>query len=229
MNKAQILYEYGAGSRESVRKASTEQKNAERQLEAKEKDYRHTLSDLSFDIGITYNPSIAVEPIAFEAANLEIPEDYSALIENSFKMKVAQSNLETAILARDDIYREYEEDDNVGDDVTIYDLKLADGKVTIAEENISSIREGLETAIQQLYYNVDQSYFNYEEAVRALENAQADINVLKIQYEADLISKHDYETALTQLKQLQINVNATKIQNYLAIQSIKALENGFVQ
>ena len=229
VKKAQLLNEYGAGSKEDIRKAFIAQKNLERTLESQEKDYQFTLADLSFDIGIAYNPSIVVKPIQYNIAELQIPEDYSTLIENSYKMKQAKSNLETAILNRDDLYREYEEDDNEGDDISVYELEQADYQVKIAQENIASTQDGLEVSIKQLYHNADQSFFNYEEALRTLENAKEDVRVLKIRYDLGMVAKYDYDKAATQLTQAEASVNTAKIQNYVAAQAIKALENGYVQ
>ena len=128
VKKAQRMNEVGTGSKEAVRKAQVAETNLKKQLEELRKQYNHDVANLSFDIGVAYNPTIAIEPIVYTAAESKKPESYTSLIDNSYKVKKAQKSVETAIINRDDAYREYEEDDNVGSEVSTYELKQYDFK-----------------------------------------------------------------------------------------------------
>ena len=76
------------------------------------------MAELSFNIGIAYNPSINVEPIEYEVETVVKPNNYNALIENSYSIKRAKNNLESVNLNRNDLYREYNEYDYVGNQVS---------------------------------------------------------------------------------------------------------------
>lgn len=226
--KAEQMYNVGLGSSEDIRKAKVSQTNTEKQLEELEKNYNHTVADLSFDIGVSYNPEMVIQPIQFEAATVTKPEDYRTLIDNTFKVKRAEKSLESAIIGRDHAYREYEEDDKVGEDVSIYELAQHDAKVEAAKETLVQTKEDIETSIEQLYYDAEIANFNYEEGLRKLEDAKRDVAVLETQYKVGLVSKFDYESALIQLDQAELAVYTASVQNFIIQEKIKAFENGYI-
>ena len=98
--------------------------------------------------------------------------------------------MESAILDRDDVYKEYEEGD-----ATIYDKVNQDYLVKIAEQTMASTRDDLQTSIEQLYRNGEDSYSSYKEAVRQLEIKKKELEVLQIRYKLGRVSKYDYEQA----------------------------------
>ncbi|MFJ8267751.1 TolC family protein [Peribacillus asahii] len=229
VRKAERMYEFGMVSSEAIRQAKIAQTDLEKQLEELEKNYNQTVATLCFNIGVTYNPAITIEPIEYKAIEVTKPENYSSLIDNTYQVKKAEKNLESAIIARDDAYREYEEDDNVGAEVSKYELEQHDYKVEAAKETILSIKDDIEKTMDQLYRTSGTSYFNYEEALRKLEDVNKDLKVLKTRYKLGVISKHDYESALVKLDQAKLNVYNATVQNYMNQEQIKAFENGYVQ
>lgn len=229
VKKVQRLSDLGMGSREAVRLAQVAETNVKKQVEELEKDYNQAVANLSFDIGIPYNPTIEIEPVVYTAALSEQPEDITTLIDNAYRVKNAQQSLATAIITRADVYREYEEDDNVGSDVTTYELKQNDLKVTAAEETVILTKEQVETALDQLYYNEETTYFAYEEALRMAEDTKLDLHALQVRYNVGIISKHAYESALIKLEQANFNVYIASMQNYLVNQSIEAAKLGYIQ
>ena len=187
------------------------------------------MANLSFDIGVAYNPTIAIEPIAYTAAESKKPESYTSLIDNSYKVKKAQKSVETAIINRDDAYREYEEDDNVGSKVSTYELKQYDFEVEAAEETVALTKDEVETALEQLYYNDETSYFDYQEALRNAEDLKQDVRALQVRYKLGYISKRDYESSLIQLEQANLTIYTANMQNFLVKEQIKASEVGYIQ
>ncbi|MFC3884786.1 TolC family protein [Bacillus songklensis] len=226
VNKAQRLYDLGRVSKEAVRQAQLARENVEKQLKDQEKSYGHTVADLSYEIGVAYNPNVIMKPIEFKATDFAQPTDISFLIEHSFKMKKAQKDLESAILERDNVYKDYENGDAK---VTIYDKAQQDYQVKIAEESFASTKDHIATAIKQLYQAGEDSYSSYEEAVRQLENKRKDLNGLTIRYKLGRVSKYDYEQAQLGLEQAELKVFTAKVQNYTIQQSIAALQRGYVQ
>lgn len=229
VKKAQRMYDVGMGSNEAVRLAKVAETNLQKQLEELEKKYNQDVATLSFDIGIAFNPNVVVEPIAFTPAAIETPENYTELIAKTYKVKRAESNVTTAIASRDDAYREYEEDDNVGTDVTKYTLQQNDFLVKSAEETLALTKDQVETTLDNLYYNADHSLFLYEEALRKAEDAKQDFRAVQVRFNLGLISKHDFDTAKLQLDQVNLNAEIAKMQNFLVKQTIVAAEAGYVQ
>ncbi|KMY51912.1 TolC family protein [Peribacillus loiseleuriae] len=216
VNKAQRLLEYGVGTKEEIRQAQLIQTNLEKQLEELEKNYNHTVATLCFDIGVSYNPDIVIQPIKYEVANNQKPENYSSLIDNTYKVKRAQNSLKSAITAYDDSYGNYE-------------LAQRDYEVKAAKETVALTKETIETAVEQMYHNEELTYFAYEEALRKLDNVKKDLKVLETKFKVGVVTKYDYEKALTQFDQAELNVYSASIQNYLIQQSIQAFEKGYVQ
>ena len=146
VNKHQLLYKLGKVSKEKLRQAQTARNNVEKQLKKEEKKYQQSLTDLCLVIGITYQPSIEVKDIEMEPVDFVKPADNSSLIEASYKMKKAQKNLESVVLNRNDVYEKYQ-----NGEATIYEKENQDYLVNIAEQTIVSIRDDLNTSIEQLY------------------------------------------------------------------------------
>lgn len=229
IKKAQRMYEIGTGSREAIRQVQAAETNLKKQVEEVEKKYNQGVANLCFDSGVVYHPPIVLEPIEYTASKSQKPASYSDLIHNSYKVKKAKKDLEKVILNRDDAYREYKENDNVGDKISIYELRQHDYEVKAAEETVALTKDEVEKALDQLYNNDELSYFAYEEALRKAEDIKQDLRALQVRYKLGFISKHDYDSALVQLDQANLNLYTANMQNYLAQQSIKASEAGYIQ
>jgi len=229
VRKAERMYDFGMSSSEAVRQAKIAKTDLEKQLEELEKNYNQTVATLCFNIGVTYNPEITIESIEYKAIEVTKPGNYKSLIDNTYRVKKAEKSLESAMLAREDAYREYHEGDNVGAKVSNYELEQHDYQVKAAEETINSLKEDIETTINGLYYNSKMSYFDYEEALRKLEDVNQDLKALETRYKLGFISKHDYESALIKREQAKLNVYNATVQNYMNQEQIKAFENGYVQ
>lgn len=223
VNKHQLLYKLGRVSQEKLDNVQIAKENVESQLEQQEKSYGQTFADLSFKIGLAYQPDIVIKPIGFEPVDIDKPEGYSSLIENSYKMKRTKQSLEFAILDRNDVYKEFDQGD-----ATIYDKVDQDYKVKIAEQTMASTRDDLQTSIEQLYRNAEDSYSSYKEAVRQLEIKKKELEVLQIRYKLGRVSKYEYEQAQIGLQQAELRVYEAKVQNYTIQQSIQALQKGYI-
>lgn len=229
VNKANRMYEIGTGSKDAVRQAVVAETNLKKQIEEVEKNYHQALANLSFDIGVAYNPATVIVPIDYTAIKMVQPKEYSALIDNTYKVKTAQKKVESAIFTRDDAYREYKEDDYTGNKVSKYELAQHDYEVKAAEEVLALTKDQIETAIEQLYYQEELAYFAYEEALRKQADIKQDVSLLQVRYKLGVLSKHDYETALIQTKQAELTIAQTTMKAYLTQQSIQALEAGYIQ
>lgn len=229
VKKAQRMYDYGTGSKEAIRKAQVNEKSNKKKQEKLQKQYNHDVANLSFNIGVAFNPNVTIEPIVYTASESKKPESFTSLIENSFKVKNAQQSYETAILTYEDTLREFEEDDNVGAEVSTYEVEQYKLKMQAAEETVVKTKDDVETALEKMYYNADTSYFDYQEALRNAEDMKQDLRVLKVRYKYGYISKRDYESAKIQLDQANLNTYLANMQNFLANESIKASEKGYIQ
>lgn len=229
VKKAQRMYDYGTGSKEAIRKAKVAETNNKKKLEKLQKQYNQDVANLSFDIGVSFNPKVTIEPIVYKASETKKPESFTSLIENSFKVKNAQASLETAELTYEDTLREFEEDDNVGAEVSSYEVEQYKLKMQAAEETVAKTKDDIQTALENMYYNADTSYFDYQEALRNAEDIKQDLRALKVRYKYGYISKQDYESAKIQLDQANLNTYLVNMQNFLANESIKASEKGYIQ
>lgn len=221
VQKAEKLYQYGAGSKEAVDQAKRAQVDLEKQLEQLQKNYYYNLATLAFDINVNYDPNLYLTPVNMDIANITKIEDYASIIEGTFQMKRAKDNLELAKYNRD---RAYEDEDS-----SQYLKAQKDYEVKAAEETIRKLYEELTTKIDTLNHNADISELNYEEAVRKLENAKTDLANLEKRYRLGVVSKHDYEKAKLQLDQALLNVELAKSARFLVQQSIEALKKGYIQ
>lgn len=225
VTRVQHLYNAGRASKEDLRKAKDAKTKVDKQLASLEKSYQAALVELSLNIGIAYNRSIQLKGISYNIAPVNMPQDTTSLINNSFKMKRAQNDLETAIRERDDLYRRAA----AGEAISADQLAAADQKVAAARVTITATKTDLKIAIKKLYHNADLAYADYQEAQRTCSETQADVKAAKARYQAGVISKYDYQKVQKQLTTAQINVNSTKLQHYLAVAAIKALQKGYVQ
>lgn len=222
-NKQQILFNLGRISQEAFRQAEEALVNAEKQLADKEKKYRQSLSDLSFDIGISYNKDIVLKPIDIVLEELERPEDFTSLIEESYKMKRAKMDYESAVLERDQVYEDFEQGD-----ATKYEKENQDLLFQMAELNLESTNRDLQNSIEQIYRNVENSYENYREAVRQLEITQKEMELLEVRYNLGRVSKFDYEQALLTLDAANLKVFEAQIQHFNLQLSVEALQKGYI-
>ncbi|MDQ0242567.1 outer membrane protein TolC [Bacillus fengqiuensis] len=225
VDKTQRLYNLGRLMKEALSQAEIARDNTEKQLKEQEKNYNRLLAAFSSDIGIAYNPNTVIKSIRFEALDFETPTNFTLLIEQSYKMKKAQKSLESVMLNRDNVYKDYE---NGKDNVTIYDKAQQDYQVKIAEEMMASTQVSIEAAIKQLYDKAESSYSSYEEAVQQLEAKRKEMDGLQIRYNLGRISKYDYEKAQLGLAAAELNVYKAKVQNYTIQQSIAALQKGYI-
>lgn len=229
VKKAKRMNEVGTGSKEAVRKAQVAETNLKKQKEKLIKQLNHNVVNLSFNIGVAYNPNIKIEPIAYTASENKKPESYTSLIDNSYKVKKAQKSLETATFNYEDALREYEENDNVGSKVSSYEVEQYKFQMKAAEETIVMVKDEVETALKQLFYNDETSYFDYQEALRDVEDTKKDVRALQVRYKLGYISKRDYEAAKLELERANLNIYTANMQNFLAKESIKASEVGYIQ
>lgn len=219
--KMELLYEYGAGSKEVVDQAKREQVNLEKQLEQLERNYHHDLATLAFDINVQYRPDLYLMPLPMNVTDsVELKNDES-VIEGTFQMKRAKDSLELAKYNRDEVYKD--EDSNQ------YEKAEQDYKVKAAEETIVKLHEDITKKIDALKHNADMALFNYEETTRKLEDTKKDLANLQKKYEVGLVSKYDYEKAKIQLDQCILNVETAKTKLFMVQQSIGALKKGYVQ
>lgn len=71
VKKAELLYEYGMGSKDDIDQAKRAQVNLEKQLEQKEKDYYYNLAALTFDIDVNYNSDLALTRVETKIEDAE--------------------------------------------------------------------------------------------------------------------------------------------------------------
>lgn len=222
-NKQQTLFKLGRISQEAFRQAEEALVNAEKQLAEKEKKYRQSLSDLSIDIGISYNKEMVLKPINIVLEELERPEDFASLIDESYKMKRAKMDYESAVLERDQVYEDFEQGD-----ATKYEKENQDLLFQMAELNLESTKRDLQNSIEQLYRNTENSYDHYQEAVRQLEITQKEMDLLKVRYNLGRVSKFDYEQALLILDAANLKVYEAQIQHFNLELSVEALQKGYI-
>lgn len=225
IKKAERLLAVGMGSKEAVRLAKVAEKNSKKTMTDLEKQYTYQLTKLCLDAGITYLPNLIIEPVQHTPTAVETPADFTALIDNAFKIQKAQKNVDIAQANRAELYRSDATNFNISND----ELQQSEYVVKAAQETINATKNDLQKTIEQLYYNANQTLLTYEDAVRKQQDVQDDLKALKKRYELGLIPKRTYETASLQLEQATLQVEISKMQHFLALQSLDAAKTGYFQ
>lgn len=229
--RTQRLYDLGMSSKDDVRQVTSALRTQEKQVTDLKNKFEYDLAKLCLDVGLIYNPVLKqkLEPLPqYTPEKINKPSQLTNLINQSYKVKRAEQDVQIAKDKRDDTERE-SGDYTEGLVISKYQVEQAELSLKAAKATLDLTKEQVETSLNQLYYQVDQTFAAYEEANAAYEDAKKDSAALKKRYELGLVSKYTYDTSLVKLQQAEMAATTAKMQYYLVEQQVKAAENGYIQ
>lgn len=212
VNKTRELYQLGRLTTKTFDDAVYSLEQEEKRFADLQRSYDDTLMEVCENIGVTYHPDIELKPVQFEVKKINKPRNIESLIENTNRVKKAESDLAAVILERDHL--------------SGYERENQEYRVQIAVQNLDSTKIEVKRAIEQLYQSAEKSYSSYQAAIRQLGDKEKELDRLHILYNLGRIADDQYDKAGIGLFEAELKVYQTALDHYKMEQSIGALENG---
>lgn len=218
LEAAKVLNELGMSSQEDIRtleKALNKQKD---DVKTARSNCNLALVQLSFDIGIEYNPNLKVAEIADLDQNVFVRSNTEELLNGSYQMQIANQNLNGAIIEKQDtdIKNRYQED-------TLYT------NIDIAKEKILQARIDLSKKIENTYNDAQNAYYALQTELRNNGDIKKDYEKMAQRFDAGVVSRHDFDKFSFKLRQSETMLALAKLKYYVLTKKISAMENGFIQ
>ncbi|MFD1954240.1 TolC family protein [Paenibacillus thailandensis] len=188
------------------------------QLQTLRNNYLLGLAQLSFDLGIAYNPDLALKDIEFEVPAAAKRTDTETLLAASFEMKRLYNDIAQA---------EWEQKHTSTQNSA--GRKYLAVNVEIARQQAEQAKADLSKQIDAVYTSADNAYLNYASKVRSGKEGLAEYEKMKLRYNGGFISKHDLTKYELQLKQNDTETAVAKLQAFVQTKQVEAMERGFIQ
>ncbi|WP_243735101.1 TolC family protein [Paenibacillus turpanensis] len=214
---AKVKLQYGLASEDDVTNAERALQKQQDDLAVVKNNVLLSLAQLSFDLGIEYNPDLKVADLP--EATLEPVEraDVETLVEKSFAMQMAYVNLNQAGWEKS-----FTTDPNFnGREALNTNIALQRGK-------IAQLRVDLQKKIEAVYTEADNLYEAYRVERRNRDDAHADYEKMKIRFENGVIAKHDLEQLAFKVTQADTMLELASIKYAVAVEKEKAMEQGLI-
>lgn len=216
--KAQALLDAGMSTDDDI-------EQLERQIEAQQdslttttKNYQLGIAELSYDLGIAYNPDLVLEPIEFTVPEAVERTDTETILAQSFELKRLYNNINQA---------EWEK--NNTDTSTNYGDSYLKTSVELAKQQAEQTKVDLSKSIESLYTEADNAYSAYAAAARILEEQQSDYEDMKLRFDYGLISEHDLKDLAFQVQQYATKAEVARLQAFALSRQVEAMERGLIQ
>ncbi|MFD1956448.1 TolC family protein [Paenibacillus thailandensis] len=216
--KAEALQQAGMASADDIEQLQRQIAAQKDSLKTVSNNYQLGLVQLSFDLGIAYNPDVSLEPVEFTVPAAADRTDTETILAGSFELKRLYNNINQA---------EWEKDHT--DTSTSYGDSYLQTSVELAEKQADQAKTDLRKAIESLYTEADNAYSSYAAAARVLEEQRRDYEKMKLRYEYGLISAHDLNDFAFQVQQYETKAEIARLQAFMLSRQIEAMERGFIQ
>ncbi|SDC67315.1 hypothetical protein SAMN02799630_01139 [Paenibacillus sp. UNCCL117] len=218
--RATALQEQGLASAEDIRTASNVLAKHQEDMTALDQNYRLALVQLSFDIGIAFNPELELKDIAelsTEPITPIVRADTKKLLENSYGMKSSANNLDEAMWQQ-------------GNTVTgsTYGSAYLGANGAIAGTKNAQTQLELTKKIEATYTEAEKAYQSCLAEARLTTEAKLDRDKMKLRYEAGVISLHDLNKVDLKVHGQETTLEAAKLKYYTLREKAKAMEKGFI-
>lgn len=217
LDRATRLRELGLASGEDViaaERALAQQGDQAKQLE---ESFRLALIQLSFDIGIAYNPDLVIRDIeGIEPAPVE-RVDSPTLLERAYQVKMASNTLDESMWQQEHAVTS-----------SVYGDQYASTNTSIAAIQNGQTQLELTKKIEVTYSEAKDAYEAYLTESRKLTELQADLRKMEIRYQAGVISKYDVNAFGMKLKQAQAARDISEWKWYVMREKAEAMERGFI-
>ncbi|MGG1597347.1 TolC family protein [Paenibacillus naphthalenovorans] len=218
LRKATLFKEEGLASSEDVLAAERALAKHKDELTILNQNYRLALLQLSFDIGIAYDPNLELKEIEDLSTAPIVEVDTETLLRHSFQMKMSANNIDEAA---------WQSDNSVTQNV--YGEGGLAVNYAIAGTKNKQTQLELSKKIQATYTEAKNAYQSYLKEERNAEEAKADLSRMKFRYEVGVISRHDLRKFELKVRQSEASLEAAKLKYYVLREKAIAMEKGFIQ
>lgn len=215
---ANTMLQVGIGTADSVRKAEQALVKQKDDLAAVQRNYQLTLVQLSFDIGIEYDPEISVEAMPLPAVEPAVRQSSDELVDLSNAMIAARDNLKQTRLERD------ESRPNNG-----FQQGYKETNIDIAEKRVAQLEIDLRKKIEATYAEAENNYQSLLIAEQNVKDLQTDAYNMNMRLAGGVISARDNEKFQTKVRQTEMMRNLAHLKYAASIQKITAMEQGLIQ
>lgn len=217
LNRAMRLHELGLASDEDIVAAKRALSKQVGQAKVLEENFRLALIQLSFDIGIAYNPDLVIRDIeGIVVAPLE-RVDTKKLLEQAYQIRVTSNNFDEAMWQRERSVTS-----------NVYGDRYLSTNVTIAGTQGRKTELELTKKIEATYSEANQALQAYTEEARNVEDLRADLRRMEIRYKAGAVSKHEMNAFGLKLKQAEAARDIAALKFYAVQEKAKAMKRGFI-
>lgn len=210
------LIEQGMAVDEDFTNIELEWKKTKKDIGIIEKNYQLALLQLSFDLGIRYNPNLVLEEVTIEPTEIErksTEQIFTKLFElNTLKNKLNQSLWELSHTRTTNSY---------GKDYLTQMVQL-----DLAQEKIK--KKQLTAAIEANYVNAEHAYKQLMFAQLPLQQSLSAYDKQLTRYELGLITIKDVKKANYELEEVKAKQYQALMNYYYSNAKVKAMEQGLI-
>ncbi|WP_159886565.1 TolC family protein [Paenibacillus puerhi] len=218
--RAKLMNEQGLASLEDVRTAGKALAKHRDDTAVLAQNYRLALVQLSFDIGIAFNPSLKLADIAELSAG-PIPSvvraDTKELLKGSYGMKKSANNLDESA---------WQQAHTVTG--STYGASYQGVNMGIAGTQNHQTQLELTQKIEATYTEAEKAYQSVLTESRLTSEAKEDREKMKLRYTAGVISLHDLNKFDLKVQSQELALEAAKLTYYARLEKAKAMEKGFI-
>ncbi|WP_052487250.1 TolC family protein [Gordoniibacillus kamchatkensis] len=222
LNKEQLrttlLQQQGLASRDdvdTVTRAVYKQRDDIGQLE---NNYKLSLVQLSFDIGIAYNPDIVLKDIEPIVPKPVVRPDTATVVQNTYEMKIAAGNMDEAI------WQAQATSDRTAPGQQYYNINVGIAGVQNSQKQVE-----LSKKIEAAYSELENAYQACLTEQRNVDDAKADYRKMQQRYSIGVVSRHDLNKFALKVQQSETALYAAKLKYYVLSEKAAAMNDGFVQ
>jgi outer membrane protein TolC len=215
--RASLLRTEGLASEEDLRSVTKQLAKYKDDVFSVKNQYQLALVQMSFDLGIKYDPAIVLVDLPTAPISPIAEQDTNTLVQNSYAMKAVNNQLEEA---------QWQSDTTVTQNV--YGDAYLDQQTAIAAVKRSQARIDLSKKVSAVYTEAKQAYEAYLTEERNLADLQADVAKLQARYQYGIVSLHDVQKFTFTLKQGQFALDLARMKYAVLTRKAEAMERGLI-
>lgn len=217
VKKAMLFREQGLASNEDVLTATKALNKHKDELALLNQNYKLALVQLSFDIGIAYNPSLEVKDIANVTVEPVQRADTETILKNAYQMKMSANNIDEAAWQQSNTVTQNTYGGNyLGVNLAISGMKNEQTQLELTKK------------IEAVYTEAENAYLAYTTEARNTAEVKADLNKMKVRYDAGVLSRHDLQKFELKVRGQETTLEAAKLKYFVLREKARAMEKGFI-
>lgn len=213
----EILIKQGLITAESYRDLEVEFNNQGTELEQLQANYRLGLLQLSFDLGIRYNPNVLLEEIPLPEVKPVIRKSSEDILVHSYELKRLWNTLNQA-----------QKDQKSTAAPNAYAREILVQTVQMIEEQIRQTTMQLNQSIIAAYAGGEDTYRQLVSAQREVDKVVSDFANANRRAEAGSIAQRDLNSVRFKVQQAETKAGLLRVQYFGILGKIEAMEKGLI-